>query len=77
MVLFQEFDELLVDGFLEDFGREGEQGDQAITFEIAGVSGGFLYEGFDICVFPSFREGCCGDGGVEDVGELSTDWIRC
>ena len=42
MVLFQEFDELLVDGFLRYFGRVGEQGDRRVIFEVAGVSGGFL-----------------------------------
>ena len=40
MVMFQEFEDLLVDRFLYDFCREGEQGDGPVVVEFVRVSRG-------------------------------------
>ena len=73
MVLFQKVSELLVDGFLQYFGQEGEGRDRTVALEIVGIGGGFLQKGSDVSVFPSVREGCCGDGGFEDARELRAE----
>lgn len=49
VVSIEEFGELVVDGILKDFGREGEQRDGAVVLVFTGVSRGFLEDGSDLC----------------------------